>query len=165
MIRTDRHHDSLPSQTCYAIHGLTSETSESIYFWLAFDLHARQPKSDKCTTCERLLTMPPNALPCAPPRPSIYDVAVIGFGPTGATLANLLAGQGLTVLVLERDPTIYPLPRAIHMDAETMRIFQSAGIGSELSAHVLPAAGVRFISGSGRVLHAFDRSPTHGPQG
>jgi 3-(3-hydroxy-phenyl)propionate hydroxylase len=109
--------------------------------------------------------MPPNALPCARPRPSFYDVAVIGFGPTGATLANLLAEQGLTVLVLERDPTIYRLPRAIHMDAETMRIFQSAGIGSELSAHVLPAAGVRFISGSGRVLHAFDRSPTHGPQG
>jgi 3-(3-hydroxy-phenyl)propionate hydroxylase len=109
--------------------------------------------------------MLPNALPFARQRPGIYDVAVIGLGPTGATLANLLAEQGLTVLVLERDPTIYRLPRAIHMDGETMRIFQTAGIGSELSAHVLPAAGVRFISGSGRVLHAFDRSPTHGPQG
>ena len=31
-----------------------------------------------------------------------YDVAVIGFGPTGAVLANLLAICGLQVLVIER---------------------------------------------------------------
>ncbi|MGF6959600.1 flavin-dependent dehydrogenase [Paraburkholderia youngii] len=43
-----------------------------------------------------------------------YDVAVIGLGPTGATLANLLAIEGLRVLVLERDKDIFALPRAVH---------------------------------------------------
>ncbi len=37
------------------------------------------------------------------PTSDIYDVAVIGYGPTGATAANLLGRLGLKVLVLERD--------------------------------------------------------------
>ena len=35
-----------------------------------------------------------------------YDVAVIGYGPTGATAANLLGQLGLKVLVIERDPDV-----------------------------------------------------------
>ena len=31
---------------------------------------------------------------------TVFDVAVIGCGPTGVTLANLLGQYGLTVLVL-----------------------------------------------------------------
>ena len=30
-----------------------------------------------------------------------YDVAVVGLGPVGATLANLLALRGLSVVVVE----------------------------------------------------------------
>ena len=32
----------------------------------------------------------------------MYDVAIVGLGPTGATLANLLGAAGLSVLVLEK---------------------------------------------------------------
>ena len=35
---------------------------------------------------------------------TLRDVVILGGGPTGATLAALLAGQGLDVLVVERDP-------------------------------------------------------------
>ena len=35
----------------------------------------------------------------------MFDVAVIGLGPVGATLANLLAAYGLSVAVLEREAT------------------------------------------------------------
>jgi 3-(3-hydroxy-phenyl)propionate hydroxylase len=56
------------------------------------------------------------------------DVAIIGCGPAGATLANLLGARGLQVLVLERDAHIYPLPRAIHFDGEVMRVFETAGL-------------------------------------
>ena len=32
-----------------------------------------------------------------------YDVTIIGLGPTGGTLANLIALQGFSVLILERE--------------------------------------------------------------
>jgi len=57
-----------------------------------------------------------------------FDVAIIGYGPAGATLANLLGQYGLSVLVLEREAEIYPLPRAIHFDGEVMRVFETAGL-------------------------------------
>lgn len=56
------------------------------------------------------------------------DVAVIGCGPVGALAANLLGRQGLSVVVLDKAPDHYPLPRAVHLDHEMMRLFQSAGV-------------------------------------
>ena len=44
------------------------------------------------------------------------DVCVVGYGPVGATLSNLAADCGLSVVVLERDADIYRLPRAVHFD-------------------------------------------------
>ncbi|WP_068072362.1 bifunctional 3-(3-hydroxy-phenyl)propionate/3-hydroxycinnamic acid hydroxylase MhpA [Novosphingobium lentum] len=58
----------------------------------------------------------------------MFDVAIIGCGPTGAFAANLLGKAGLSVLVLEKEARPYPLPRAVHLDHEMMRLFQSAGV-------------------------------------
>lgn len=58
----------------------------------------------------------------------IHDVAIVGCGPVGATAANLLGRAGLSVLVLEREPDPHPLPRAVHIDHEMMRIFQGIGL-------------------------------------
>ena len=52
------------------------------------------------------------------------DVAIVGYGPVGALMANLLGQAGLQVDVFERDTAIYDLPRAVHFDGEVMRIFQ-----------------------------------------
>ena len=56
------------------------------------------------------------------------DVAVIGYGPVGRMLALLLGERGQRVVVVERQPTAYPLPRAVHFDDEIGRILQSAGV-------------------------------------
>jgi 3-(3-hydroxy-phenyl)propionate hydroxylase len=32
-----------------------------------------------------------------------YDVVIIGFGPTGGTLANLLALHGFSILIIEKE--------------------------------------------------------------
>lgn len=56
------------------------------------------------------------------------DVAIIGCGPVGAMAANLLGRLGLAVVVLEKEAEHYPLPRAVHLDHEMMRLFQSAGV-------------------------------------
>jgi len=82
----------------------------------------------------------------------IYDVAVVGYGPTGATLANLLADQGLQVVVIEREADIYKLPRAVHFDDETMRVFQTVGIADALSRCVYINPGMKFQDQSGREL-------------
>ena len=61
-----------------------------------------------------------------------YDVIIVGLGPTGGTLANLLALNGFSILILEREKNLYALPRAVHFDDEIMRVFQTIGITKKL---------------------------------
>jgi 2-polyprenyl-6-methoxyphenol hydroxylase-like FAD-dependent oxidoreductase len=84
--------------------------------------------------------------------PTVHDVIVVGFGPTGSALAVLLAQRGHRVLVLERQPTPYPLPRAVHFDHEVGRLLQRCGIGDELRAHVEPADVYEWRNREGLVL-------------
>jgi 3-(3-hydroxy-phenyl)propionate hydroxylase len=57
----------------------------------------------------------------------IYDVAVIGCGPSGLTAAALLAARGWRVIAIEKHPKRYGLPRASHLDHEVVRIVQEVG--------------------------------------
>lgn len=99
------------------------------------------------------------------PLREIYDVVVVGLGPTGATLANLLGLRGLSVLALDREADIYRLPRAIHFDGECMRVFQTIGIADEMAPDLVVAPGMRFVDGSGRLLIDWKRPTEIGPQG
>ena len=56
-----------------------------------------------------------------------FDVAVVGYGPTGLVLSSLLGRAGHRVVVFERWPDLYGLPRLTHIDGETARIVQAAG--------------------------------------
>ena len=56
-----------------------------------------------------------------------YDVAVVGYGPTGLVAASMLGRAGYRVMVIERWPTPYGLPRLTHIDGETARIVQASG--------------------------------------
>lgn len=95
----------------------------------------------------------------------IFDVAVVGYGPTGATLANLLAESGLRVLVLDREANAYHLPRAVHFDDETMRVFQTVGIADALSEKVVVNPGMRFVDDADELLLDWPRSQEIGPMG
>jgi 3-(3-hydroxy-phenyl)propionate hydroxylase len=81
--------------------------------------------------------------------PAVYDVAVIGYGPTGATAANLLGRLGLKVLVVERDPDIYGRARAISTDEEVMRIWQSVGLADRLQQDMLADRPLNFVDADG----------------
>lgn len=94
-----------------------------------------------------------------------YDVAVTGLGPVGATLANLLALRGLSVLALDREPDIYRLPRAIQFDGECMRVFQTIGIADRLAPGLFVAPGMKFLGADGRLLLDWPRPTEIGPQG
>ena len=60
-------------------------------------------------------------------RQTMQDVVIVGYGPGGQLLSALLARQGLRVVALERYPDLYNLPRAGHVDHETVRMVQSIG--------------------------------------
>ena len=94
-----------------------------------------------------------------------FDVAVVGYGPTGGTLACLLAYCGLSVLLLERQTNIYDLPRAVHFDDETMRVFQAAGIADGLANCIRINSGMRFVAPDGGLLLDWPRPQEPGPQG
>lgn len=81
--------------------------------------------------------------------PDTYDVAVIGYGPTGATAANLLGRFGLKVLVVERDSDVYGRARAISTDEEVMRIWQSVGLADRLQQDMLPDRPLNFVDADG----------------
>ena len=89
-----------------------------------------------------------------------YDVVVIGLGPTGGTLANLLAQCGVSVCVIEREAAIYNLPRAVHFDDEIMRVFQTVGIADALRKHLIVNRGARFVDPGGQVLLDWPRPKT-----
>lgn len=55
-------------------------------------------------------------------------VLVVGFGPVGATMANLLGIYGVDTLVIDKATEIFPKPRAIALDNEALRILQLAGL-------------------------------------
>ncbi len=80
------------------------------------------------------------------------DVVIVGCGPTGATLANLLGSRGVNTLVLEKEPQPYALPRAVHFDDEVMRVMQSVGIASELVKKIRVNPGMRFVDEKSSLL-------------
>jgi 2-polyprenyl-6-methoxyphenol hydroxylase-like FAD-dependent oxidoreductase len=92
------------------------------------------------------------------------DVAIVGAGPVGLTLAVLLAQLGRSVVVVERWQEPYRLPRAVHFDDEVGRLFQSCGIGEQLRTVSEPAEVYEWRNGAGTTLLRFGRIGT-GPSG
>ena len=81
-----------------------------------------------------------------------FDVAVIGYGPTGMALAALLGQQGHSVVVLERYSGLYNLPRAACFDDEIMRTFQKLGLAGEVGLGAVVQRDYDWINADGETL-------------
>lgn len=76
-----------------------------------------------------LAPAPPAAAGAPPPDtlPAV-DVLVVGYGPVGAAVANLLGRYGVRCLVVDKATAMFTAPRAIALDNEALRILQLAGL-------------------------------------
>ena len=80
------------------------------------------------------------------------DVVVVGAGPVGLLLALLLGRRGWQVEVLERHRNPYDLPRAVHLDHESARILQNAGVMHDLAARTEVMDSYLWRNGAGEPL-------------
>jgi 3-(3-hydroxy-phenyl)propionate hydroxylase len=79
--------------------------------------------------------------------PAHTDVLVVGCGPVGAAMANLLGLYGVRALAIDRSSEIFMAPRAIALDNEALRVLQLAGLAeSDFDKIAIPF--VRMISPS-----------------
>ena len=81
-----------------------------------------------------------------------FDVAIVGFGPSGAVAAALLGQAGQRVFVCDRSTEVYAKPRAIALDHEIMRVFQQLGIAAAIEPHTEPFTDSCYYGADGRLI-------------
>jgi 3-(3-hydroxy-phenyl)propionate hydroxylase len=77
------------------------------------------------------------------------DVLIIGAGPTGLTLANVLGQSGINVIIIDRKDSTVNEPRAVSIDDESLRTMQAIGLADEVMRDVVSGYGVHYITTPG----------------
>jgi len=80
------------------------------------------------------------------------EILIIGAGPTGLTLANLLGKLGVQTILIEARDQLIDYPRAVGIDDESLRAMQSLGLVDQVLVHTVPDQQVRIVNGSGKVI-------------
>ncbi|WP_322063326.1 bifunctional 3-(3-hydroxy-phenyl)propionate/3-hydroxycinnamic acid hydroxylase [Paraburkholderia sp. J63] len=88
--------------------------------------------------------------------PHATDVAIIGAGPVGLMLANILGLQGVRVTLIEKLDQIIDYPRAIGLDDEALRVFQAVGLADALLPHTTPDHWMRFVTKDGHCFASIE---------
>ncbi len=83
------------------------------------------------------------------PTTTHTQVVVVGSGPIGLTLVNLLGMMGVRCLLVERNETTVQEPRAVSIDDESLRTMQAAGVVDTVLTAVVPGYGSHYYSPRG----------------
>ena len=86
------------------------------------------------------------------------DVVIIGAGPTGLTLANILGRAGRSVVLVERNPSTVGEPRAVSIDDESLRTMQAIGLAGEVIKDVALDYGSYYVDAAGKRFAAVEPS-------
>ncbi|MEP6720071.1 MAG: bifunctional 3-(3-hydroxy-phenyl)propionate/3-hydroxycinnamic acid hydroxylase [Variovorax sp.] len=82
--------------------------------------------------------------------PAEVPVLIVGAGPVGVTLANLLGGYGTSCLVVDRSQEVLDFPRAVGMDDEALRTFQAAGLAKAMLRDMIQNVPMRMYTAGKR---------------
>jgi 3-(3-hydroxy-phenyl)propionate hydroxylase len=80
------------------------------------------------------------------------DVAIIGYGPTGVSVANFLGHLGISAIAFEREKDIYQRARAVTVNDWTLRCFQSVGLDQALVRDMDPHSQLVWRTYGGKEL-------------
>ncbi|CAG2142479.1 bifunctional 3-(3-hydroxy-phenyl)propionate/3-hydroxycinnamic acid hydroxylase [Cupriavidus numazuensis] len=76
-------------------------------------------------------------------------VLVVGAGPTGLTLANILGQHGIDTILIDRKPGTVSEPRAVSIDDESLRTMQAIGLADAVLKDVVAGYGVHYLTRPG----------------
>ena len=92
-------------------------------------------------------------------------MVIVGAGPVGATAANIAAALGLRVVALHQATEVYRLPRAVHFDADVMRILQFAGLVDDVERITRAGGGGLHLGMDGQPTRNLRVPPQRGSLG
>ena len=78
------------------------------------------------------------------------QVLIVGMGPCGVTIANHLGLYGIDTVLIDRATDILDYPRAVGMDDEALRSFQTVGLAEALLDEMIRNVPARYHTSKGR---------------
>ena len=85
-------------------------------------------------------------------KPNAFDVLIVGAGPSGLTLANILANLNISVGIFDKKASTVKEPRAVSIDDESLRIIQSFGLHNLLRKNIAENYGSHYFDGKGKLF-------------
>jgi 3-(3-hydroxy-phenyl)propionate hydroxylase len=98
-----------------------------------------------------------------PAVPETCEVAIVGAGPVGLMMANILGQAGVDVALVERNGGLVGLPRAIAYDAETLRLFAQVRLFDAIADELIQDPRVVYRNARGAIL--MEMHPPRSPFG
>ncbi len=94
--------------------------------------------------------------------PPYFSIIIVGAGPTGLAMGNLLGMLGIDVLILERNVGLSDFPKAISIDDEGLRVCQAMGLSHAVIENVLLDIDAYYISGKRYLAKVAPKSRRNG---
>jgi len=74
------------------------------------------------------------------------DILIVGAGPVGCLVANLLGNSGKKVTILDMNPDILDIPRAIALDQDALRILQAVDALAGMEGKIPSINSIKMVS-------------------
>jgi 3-(3-hydroxy-phenyl)propionate hydroxylase len=100
-------------------------------------------------------TIPTVGTPIYPPEQRT-SVLIVGAGPAGLTLANLLGLYGTAAIVVERNAALSDVPKALMIDDEYFRLLDTLGLADDIKQHCAFPVGMKYYAMFGFPIATID---------